>query len=69
MIAPVGHYSHVSTHEGLAFISGQLPIAEGGEHLSSEPFARQVCQVLFNVDACLRCVGGDRRDLVHPPCQ
>lgn len=27
---PAGHYSHIATHRGVAYISGQLPVAPDG---------------------------------------
>lgn len=50
---PAGHYSPSCTANGTVYISGQLPIAFSGESLAGESFARQVRQVLDNLDACL----------------
>ncbi|WP_327039648.1 RidA family protein [Micromonospora maris] len=61
---PAGHYSHVATHQGVTYISGQLPLAPDGSHLSGEPFEVQTRQVLDNVDACLRIAGTSRDRLL-----
>jgi len=61
---PAGHYSHVATHRGVAYISGQLPLAPDGSRLSGEPFEVQARQVLDNVDACLRLAGTSRDRLL-----
>ncbi|MEU8107596.1 RidA family protein [Nonomuraea muscovyensis] len=65
---PLGHYSHLSVHSGLAFISGQLPVDAGGRVLAGEPFTEQARQVLRNLDACLAAVGADRSRLLQVTC-
>lgn len=62
---PAGHYSHTCTAAGLVFISGQLPLDDGGQPLREQAFEVQARRVLHNVDACLRAVGGARTDLVQ----
>ncbi|MEN0022605.1 MAG: RidA family protein [Microbacterium sp.] len=64
LLPPAGHYSHVTLHRDLVFVSGQLPITAQGTSLALRPFAEQALQVLGNVDACLRVAGVDRRDLL-----
>ena len=64
MFPPVGHYSHIARHGGLAFVSGQLPIAPDGTPLTSKPFHAQAEQVLRNLDACLATAGSSRDCLV-----
>lgn len=49
---PAGHYSHIATHRGVAYISGQLPVTPDGSPLAREPFEVQARQVLNNLDAC-----------------
>ncbi|MBL1101553.1 RidA family protein [Streptomyces coffeae] len=61
---PAGHYSHIVTHQGVAYISGQLPLAPDGTRLSGEPFEVQARQVLDNVDVCLRLAGTSRQRLL-----
>lgn len=62
---PAGHYSHVCIANGLAFVSGQLPIDKNGKALSESSFETQAEQVLRNVDACLNEVGVTRESLVQ----
>lgn len=64
LLAPAGCYSHVAVHGGLAFISGQLPVADDGTVLADRSFVEQSRQVLDNLDACLRTVGAARDHLV-----
>jgi len=64
LATPAGHYSHVATHRGVAYISGQLPLAPDGSRLSGEPFEVQARWVFDNVDACLRLVGTSRDRLL-----
>ncbi|MEU1183759.1 RidA family protein [Streptomyces sp. NPDC005820] len=61
---PAGHYSHIATHGGLAYISGQLPLAPDGTQLADEPFEVQAEQVLANLDACLIAAGTSRERLI-----
>ncbi|WP_330232886.1 RidA family protein [Nocardia sp. NBC_00508] len=63
--APLGHYSHVAVHAGLAYISGQLPLSREGVTLVDQPFEVQVRQVLSNLDHCLKTIGIDRARLVQ----
>jgi 2-iminobutanoate/2-iminopropanoate deaminase len=62
---PAGHYSHVSTAAGLAFISGMLPITPDGEPLKDASFEQQTLRVLANVEDCLERAGLTRDDLVQ----
>lgn len=62
---PVGHYSHVAVANGLAFVSGQLPIDAAGTPLVDASIETQLQQTLDNLDACLRAAGSTRLDLAH----
>jgi 2-iminobutanoate/2-iminopropanoate deaminase len=62
--SPLGHYSHVASHGGFAFISGQLPVDAEGTPLVDRPFTDQVKRVLHNIDACLESVDLTRGDLM-----
>lgn len=62
---PAGHYSHVCSAGGMAFISGMLPITKDGTPLSDAPFDLQAGQVLRNLQGCLERVGLTREDLVQ----
>ncbi|GGJ64967.1 RidA family protein [Streptomyces brasiliensis] len=64
LMAPAGHYSHIATHRGVAYVSGQLPVTPAGATLGHEPFTVQAEQVLRNVDACLASVGTSRDRLL-----
>ncbi|MEV8314925.1 RidA family protein [Streptomyces sp. NPDC059900] len=64
LTAPAGHYSHVATHHGVAYISGQLPVTPDGTRLAGEPFEVQARQVLGNLDACLATAGTSRERLL-----
>ncbi|MGW6061840.1 RidA family protein [Streptomyces sp. NPDC055189] len=64
LTAPAGHYSHIATHRGVAYISGQLPVTPEGARLADEPFDVQVRQVLSNLDACLATAGASRERLL-----
>ncbi|MHC5557892.1 RidA family protein [Kocuria sp. U4B] len=64
LIEPLGHYSHLAIHAGLAYISGQLPLDADGTPLADHPFETQARQVLHNLDRCLARAGTDRTRLV-----
>lgn len=56
--APGGHYSQAMVHNGLVFVSGQLPVdpATGEKRLGS--IEEQTGQALNNVAAILEAAGG-----------
>ncbi|WP_327732871.1 RidA family protein [Streptomyces nojiriensis] len=64
MTPPLGHYSHVAVHNGIAHISGQLPVDTDGTPAADEPFDTQVRMVLCNLDYCLAAAGTDRDHLI-----
>src|SRR5688500_7788218 len=64
MIAPLGHYSHVAVHNGVAYISGQLPLDADGVPAIDESFETQAWMVLRNLDNCLAAAGTDRHHLI-----
>lgn len=64
MTAPIGHYSHVAVHNGVAHVSGQLPLDTNGAPAADEPFDTQVRMVLRNLDNCLATAGTDRDHLI-----
>ncbi|HEY6186533.1 MAG TPA: Rid family detoxifying hydrolase [Pyrinomonadaceae bacterium] len=57
--APGGHYSQAIVHNGLIYISGQLPInPRTGEKILG-PIEEQTRQVLENIGAILKAAGSD----------
>lgn len=59
MARPGGHYSHVVVHNGVAYVSGQLPIGPDGPLPSTASFEDQARQVLANVRAAVTAAGSD----------
>jgi reactive intermediate/imine deaminase len=59
MSKPGGHYSHAVVHAGVAYVSGQLPIASEGPLPVSASFEQQARQVLANVRAAVEGAGSD----------
>jgi reactive intermediate/imine deaminase len=59
MARPGGHYSHVVVHNGVAYVSGQLPIGPGGPLPATSSFEDQARQVLSNVRAAVAAAGSD----------
>ena len=56
---PAGHYSQAIVHNGLVYVSGQLPIkAQTGEKVSGS-VEDQTVQALENLSAILKAAGSD----------
>ena len=62
---PAGHYSQAVIHNGLIYVSGQLPIDEKGTKMTDAPVAQQATQVLQNVAAILKAAGSDRNQVLQ----
>lgn len=56
--SPKGHYEHCIEHNGLLFISGQLPVDERG--LIPDGIDAQTLLVLSKLDEILRAAGSAR---------
>lgn len=56
---PAGHYSQAVVHDGLVYVSGQIPIDAEGRVLGDAPIAEQVETVLENIRSILRAAGSD----------
>jgi 2-iminobutanoate/2-iminopropanoate deaminase len=54
---PRGHYSQAVVHNGLVFVSAQLPIAADGTALIESSAGDQARAVLANIDAVLLAAG------------
>ena len=62
--APAGHYSSAVVHNGIVYVSGQLPRVPGKPaDFTSATIEEQTRQALQNAEAVLR-MAGSRRDLV-----
>lgn len=55
--APGGHYSQAIVHQGLAFVSGQLPIDAEGTPAGTAPVGDQTRLVLRNIATILEAAG------------
>ncbi|AKS30940.1 RidA family protein [Mycolicibacterium goodii] len=64
LVAPLGHYSYTTVHNGTVHVSGLLPLDAQGRPLAAEGFAAQARQVLHNLDRCLDAAGTTRQRLV-----
>ena len=51
---PAGHYSQAIEHQGLVYVSGQLPINPKSEEKNVGSIEEQTEQVLANLEAILR---------------
>ncbi|WP_397449518.1 RidA family protein [Pseudomonas sp. NA-150] len=62
--APGGHYSQAVLHEGVLYISGQLPVRAEGSHSADQPFEVQAAIALDNLVAILNAAGRQPSDLL-----
>lgn len=56
---PAGHYAQALVHNGLVYVSGQLPIDPVTGEKRTGPIEEQAAQVLQNVAAILAAAGSD----------
>ena len=61
--APAGHYSPAVMHNGVVYVSGQLPRVPGKPDFTPPTIAAQTRQCLENAEAIF-LAAGSRRDLV-----
>ncbi|MCV4275600.1 RidA family protein [Pseudomonas capsici] len=62
--SPGGHYSQAVRHQGLLWVSGQLPVRADGSHSVTEPFEVQAAIALSNLMAILEKAGSGVDDLL-----
>ena len=55
-----GHYSQALVHDGLVYVSGQLPIDPASGEKITGPIEEQTERTLANLDAILCAAGSDR---------
>lgn len=54
---PAGHYSHAVVHDGLVYVSGQLPIRDGELTLVEGSVEEQTSQAIDNLRRVLESAG------------
>lgn len=57
--AAIGTYSQAVQHNGLIFLSGQIPLNPGSMELVSDNFTDQIEQVFANLLSVCQAAGGD----------
>lgn len=62
--APGGHYTQAVSHQGILYVSGQLPVRPDGRHSANQPFEAQACLALENLMAILSAAGRGPNDLL-----
>lgn len=62
--APGGHYTQAVSHQGVLYVSGQLPVRPDGRHSANQPFEAQACLALENLMAILSAAGRGPNDLL-----
>lgn len=63
-VAPAGHYSQALAHQGVLYVSGQLPVRADGSHSVEQPFEVQAAIALDNLLAILNEAGRAPHDLL-----
>ena len=61
---PFGHYSQAVEHNGLIYVSGQLPALADGTHDATAPFEVQAARALSSLDAILKDAGSSTKYLL-----
>lgn len=61
---PLGHYSQAIVHNGLVYVSGQLPIDPKEPERVIESVDDQTLQVLHNMQAILEAAGSDKTQVL-----
>jgi 2-iminobutanoate/2-iminopropanoate deaminase len=61
---PAGHYAQAIEHDGLLYVSGQLPIDPPQDHQSLGPIETQASQALANLDVILKAAGSAREQVL-----
>jgi 2-iminobutanoate/2-iminopropanoate deaminase len=56
---PKGHYSSAVVHNGLIFVSGQLPMNHGSGEVETGAIEKQTELALRNVESILKAAGSD----------
>ena len=62
--APGGHYSQAVIHNGLIYISGQLPINPFSGEKVNGSIEEQTQQILDNIDIILKDAGTGRKNVI-----
>ena len=57
--APAGHYEQARVHDGVVYVSGQLPVDPVSGDQKDDSIEEQTRQTLENVEAVLRAAGSD----------
>ncbi len=62
---PAGHYSHATTHNGVVYVSGLLPITLHGPLAAGASFDDQVTAVFDNLEEILEAARSDLRHVLR----
>ncbi len=61
---PAGHYAQAIEHDGLVYVSGQIPIGPDRDVTTIGSIEVQTEQALVNLDAILRAAGSSRAQVL-----
>ncbi|MEM5776253.1 MAG: Rid family detoxifying hydrolase, partial [Anaerolineaceae bacterium] len=62
---PAGHYSQAVVHQGIVYVSGQLPVNPATGEKNFGTIQAQTRQVLDNLEAILTGAGSDREHVLR----
>ena len=63
VVTPKGHYSPGVVHNGIVYVSGQLPLDVNGKPVL-ESIEGQVRQCMYNIEQILQAAGSDIRHIL-----
>lgn len=61
---PAGHYAQAVVHDGIVYISGQLPIDRASNSRSIKRIEEQTEQALANLEAILKAAGSGKEKVL-----
>ena len=62
---PAGHYSQAITHQGIVYVSGQLPVNPATSEKTFGSIEEQTRQALENLEAILKASGSDSQHVLR----
>eukprot|EP00929_Paragymnodinium_shiwhaense_P032291 TRINITY_DN17925_c0_g1_i1.p1 TRINITY_DN17925_c0_g1~~TRINITY_DN17925_c0_g1_i1.p1 ORF type:complete len:198 (-),score=39.67 TRINITY_DN17925_c0_g1_i1:142-735(-) len=66
LLQPIGKYSHIAVHRGVAYVSGILPLTQNpmGPDMAAESVDKQAAQALANLQKALKAAGLSLNDVL-----
>jgi 2-iminobutanoate/2-iminopropanoate deaminase len=64
----IGPYSQAVEHQGMLFVSGQIPLNPDTGNIEGDTIKPQTMQVLKNIESILKAAGYSMKDVVKTTC-